>query len=250
MDVSALFTIFNWVLAAFVLWGLWCGIQTLRGTMTWGQARCMGMTASLFVWTQVVFYLAAADTALVTVAFFLDWPLWATFLLSVPIWVLVLAIYWKLCHRESFKPVLFSSLVLIPLGMPLAGAGSRLVKEGGLTVSKEVGPLRLATANTTVEAKISNYRRMYKQTHPMLPESYEVHHSLPQKYEAKLSGEKGVNIHDVGNLRGMSQQTHREVHRDWSQWERDLNREPSCDEIIRFRDQIDQRYGMRFHKEQ
>jgi hypothetical protein len=58
------------------------------------------------------------------------------------------------------------------------------------------------TVERAVIATKNNYRDIYKSFNPNMPDKFQVHHTLPQKYES-IMGEAGINIHDVEYLRGI-----------------------------------------------
>jgi len=91
------------------------------------------------------------------------------------------------------------------------------------------------------KANAGNYRKTFTALRP-IPSGYEVHHSLPQKYEATMS-KAGVNIHNPFRLQGVDPQTHQAITREWARWDRDLGRQPSAQEVIQFKEAIDQQYS-------
>jgi hypothetical protein len=91
------------------------------------------------------------------------------------------------------------------------------------------------------KANGGNYRKTFTALRP-IPDGYEVHHSLPQKYEATMS-QAGVNIHNPFRLQGVDPQTHQAITRDWSRWDRELGRPPSAAEVMQFKQTIDARYS-------
>ena len=74
-----------------------------------------------------------------------------------------------------------------------------------------------------------------------LPDGYQVHHSIPQKYSDLFEG-SDVNIHDNANLRGVSQSVHQEVTNEWTSWSAD-NSDPTAEQVLDFASEIDVSYG-------
>jgi hypothetical protein len=118
MNVKWTFLALNAAIIALMIFFLASTLSTLfRGRPSWGQARAFGMTATLFFWTQTLFYLAVADAVTNLFGFVFDWPLWAVLIPSAVLLVAVLVIYRRLKNRETFRPALFVATVLLPLGM-------------------------------------------------------------------------------------------------------------------------------------
>jgi hypothetical protein len=104
-----------------------------------------------------------------------------------------------------------------------------------------------AGAKKTVLAWAGNYRKLFKAAHPNMPSRYQVHHSLPQKFEAIMK-RAGINIHELKYLRGVDPKIHSKITTEWGRWERRLGHKPTADEIIRFAQQIERKYGKNFIK--
>jgi Pretoxin HINT domain len=112
----------------------------------------------------------------------------------------------------------------------------------GPTINPNVGP---STPSRTVATRY-NYRANYQQAHPSLPSKYDVHHSIPQKFEETMR-RAGVNIHENAYLRGVPSEIHPRITADWIKWERNLGRTPTADEIIKFQRIIDIKYRSAFY---
>ncbi|MEQ7011006.1 hypothetical protein ABN028_32970 [Actinopolymorpha sp. B17G11] len=83
-------------------------------------------------------------------------------------------------------------------------------------------------------------------THPNMPDDYQVHHALPQRY-AGIMERVGVNIHDPSMLRGVDPAVHTKITTEWGRWHRGLGgRMPTAQEITLFSYRIDERYGSYF----
>ena len=94
-------------------------------------------------------------------------------------------------------------------------------------------------------ASAANYRTLFKQARPDLPSGWQVHYSMPQKYE-ELMRASGVNIHDVQFLRGVSPQVHSKITTEWSRFDKAAGGNPSAAQIADFAKQLDKRYGGSF----
>ncbi|MFC0864196.1 polymorphic toxin-type HINT domain-containing protein, partial [Sphaerimonospora cavernae] len=101
--------------------------------------------------------------------------------------------------------------------------------------------------NTSPCAHAGNYRNSFLKANPGMPKNYQVHHSLPQKYEETM-WEAGVNIHENQFLRGVDPGIHSKITTEWRRWERKLGHKPTASEIIRFARYIDHKYGQYFYK--
>lgn len=112
---------------ALLLIGLFFSIQFFRGRMTWPQVRRMGVPMTLFGWMIVIYYLALIEGVYGLVGFILDLPIWIDVLLFLVILGLSMAVYFKLIHREKFKPTLFTAAFLVPLSIPGLHTAARLI---------------------------------------------------------------------------------------------------------------------------
>ena len=110
--------------AVFALWvalgliGVFFAIQAFRTKITWGKARLMGIPLVVFGWMTFIYWLVLFEGLYGIASLILNWPLWIDILLFLVIFGMVLTVYFRLLHREKFKPVLFSTLFLIPLSIP------------------------------------------------------------------------------------------------------------------------------------
>ena len=102
-------------------------------------------------------------------------------------------------------------------------------------------------AKKAVVATANNFRRLFQQLHPKMPSRFQVHHSLPQKFEAIMK-RAGINIHDMKYLRGVDPKIHSKITTEWGRWERALGHKPTSDEIIKFAQSIERKYGKNFVK--
>ena len=127
------------VLIVLLLFAAWTAINVFRNKPSWGQVRIMGATAGIFLWIQVIFYLALADGFFGIISFMADFPIWVDLAIFIIFLLVLLFIFGKLKRRDTFKPVLFISLVVIPLGLPGAGLVAKLTKIGTLELSQKAG---------------------------------------------------------------------------------------------------------------
>lgn len=110
-----------------LLIGGFFSIQFFRGRMSWGRARRMGIPMAVFGWIIGIYYLALFESVYGFVGFILDAPVWVDILLFLVILVLSMAVYFKLIHREKFKPALFTTVFLVPLSIPGLHTAARLI---------------------------------------------------------------------------------------------------------------------------
>ncbi|SDZ69241.1 hypothetical protein SAMN05421736_1581, partial [Evansella caseinilytica] len=101
-------------------------------------------------------------------------------------------------------------------------------------------------AGAITKATKNNYRKLFLAEYPDLPKGWQVHHSLPQKYETIMKN-AGINIHEVKYLRGVDPTVHREITKEWIKWDKSLGRDPTSQEISDFAKQIDQKYNKNWH---
>jgi hypothetical protein len=124
----------------FMLSGIWTAYKLFREHhLTWGQARVMGVTAAIFGWMQMVFYLALFNGGFSVISFFADLPFWIDFLMAGIIIIAVTFIYRSLSQRTTFNKAMFIALFAVPLGFPSASIVSKLTKIGMIEVSEKIG---------------------------------------------------------------------------------------------------------------
>jgi len=137
----------------------------------------------------------------------------------------------------DFKSILNSR------ALPLEGAG---VAGGiGVPIGRGVAAAGGGAARAVREASSGNYRALFKEARPDLPRDWQVHHSIPQKYEGVM-GTAGVNIHDVQFLRGVSPQVHSRITMEWARFDKATGGNPSAARAADFAKQIDQKYDGSF----
>ena len=119
--------LYLFICIALLLIGGFFSIQFFRGRMSWGRARRMGIPMAVFVWIIGIYYLALFESVYGFVGFILDAPVWIDILLFLVILVLSMAVYFKLIHREKFKPALFTTIFLVPLSIPGLHTAARLI---------------------------------------------------------------------------------------------------------------------------
>ena len=71
-----------------------------------------------------------------------------------------------------------------------------------------------ALAKETV-ATAGNYRSLFQKAVGSIREGFQVHHSIPQKYE-KMFADLGINIHENQWLRGVSPAIHSKITSEWA----------------------------------
>lgn len=148
------------ILSVFMLSGLLFSIQAIRGKISWGQARIMGVSATLFLWVETIFYLVAFESAFGIVSLIIDLPLWVDFLIAFIVFLFILGIFIKLSRRATFKPALFLSLVLIPLGIPGVNIVAKVTKIGCVELTHKYG--MYIVKNT--DCKVDVAKKLWPQT--------------------------------------------------------------------------------------
>ena len=103
---------------ALVIISLFFSVQFFRGRLTWGQVRLMGVPMAVYGWIGVIYYLMLFEGIYGLVGFILDLPIWIDISLFLVILGLSMAVYFKLIHREKFKPAVFTTAFLVPLSVP------------------------------------------------------------------------------------------------------------------------------------
>ena len=98
--------------------GLLLAINMFRNSIRWPVARYMGVTAAIFGWMVLIYWLVLFEGVYGIASIILDWPLWMDISLFLTILTLSFFVYFKLLHREKFKPQVFASLFLLPLSIP------------------------------------------------------------------------------------------------------------------------------------
>lgn len=139
MDANWIIIIFYSVLLLLLLSGLLFAIQAFRGRVSWGQARVMGVSAALFVWIEVIFFLVVFESAFGIVSFIINLPFWVDILVAFIIFLLIGGIVFKLSKRHTFKPALFLPMVLIPLGIPGVYMVAKIAKVGCVEITQKYG---------------------------------------------------------------------------------------------------------------
>ena len=113
-----LVSIFYAVLIFLGLLGLAIAIQVFRKRLSWGAARRMGVPMTIFFWMNVIYGLVLFEGAFGLVSIILELPLWIDIFLFVMILAVTMTVYFRLLHRNRFKPTIFTALFLIPLSVP------------------------------------------------------------------------------------------------------------------------------------
>ena len=128
MALNSIFNFFVthvWITLGII--GLLLAVNLFRNQIPWGTARYMGVTASIFGWMVFIYWLVLFEGVYGIASLILDWPIWIDILLFLLVLVLALFVYFKLLHREKFKPQLFASLFLLPLSIPGIHTTSKLL---------------------------------------------------------------------------------------------------------------------------
>lgn len=148
-----------WIgVGVLTLIGLFAAVQAFRGKMSWATARYAGITAVLFFWMNVIYGLVLVEAAYGVISFFLDFPLWTDISLLLIILVLLMIVYRELKKRRKFKPAMFMSLFLIPLGIHGAHTVGKIMLRVDTPVKKIVSIFRETPAKKPT-AKVKHYPR-------------------------------------------------------------------------------------------
>jgi len=151
MDTDWIVIIFYSVLLILLLSGFMFVIQVFRGRVSWGQARAMGISATLFLWIEVIFFLVVFESAFGIVSFIVDLPFWVDLLIALMIFLLIGGIFLKLLKRKTFKPALFLLIVLIPLGIPGIHMVAKISKVGGIEIIQKYGMYFVKSSTSKVD---------------------------------------------------------------------------------------------------
>ena len=92
----------------------------------------------------------------------------------------------------------------------------------------------------------NNYRTNFQRLYGNLPQDYQVHHTLPQKYESIMRS-SGINIHNPQYLKAVHKTIHYNINEAWRVWDKGLGRMPSASEVIDFAKKIDTMYSKFWH---
>ena len=152
MDADWIIIIFYSILLLLLLSGLLFAIQAFRGRVSWGQARVMGVSAALFIWIEVIFFLVVFESAFGIVSFIVELPFWVDLLMSLMIFLLIGGIFLKLLKRNTFKPALFLPMVLIPLGIPGVHMVAKIAKVGCVEITQKYGMYFVKSSTCKVDA--------------------------------------------------------------------------------------------------
>ncbi|WRP06241.1 hypothetical protein U9J35_20700 [Rossellomorea aquimaris] len=87
---------------------------------------------------------------------------------------------------------------------------------------------------------------MYLDKFRDLPKGWQVHHTLPQKYETLMKN-AGINVHEVHNLKGIDPKIHSKITNEWSKWDKKLERTPTSEDVKDFAKTIESKYGKYWH---
>ena len=148
---------------ALVLIGGFFSVQIFRGRMSWGQARRMGIPMTVFGLMIAIYYLALLEGVYGFVGFILDLPLWIDVLFFLVLLVLSMAVYFKLIHREKFKPALFTAAFLVPLSIPGLHTAARLAPSKApveILQNLPIGTFAKKVGDSGYEVKFQNTHEM------------------------------------------------------------------------------------------
>lgn len=184
--------IFYAVLSVLAISAFIMSIGVFRQRPTWGQARRMGAPFAVFVWIQVVFYLAVIEGSIGIVDLFIRVPIWidVAFFIIPPF--LVSVIFFILSKRSTFKPHLFVALILVQLGIPGAHTVAKAAEQGTVEISQR-GIVKILRYGNDFDDL--NYRNVDNLTQ-LVP----IVRSLPQSTATIAGTLHFKNTFDIGKL--------------------------------------------------
>ena len=162
-----LVSIFYAVLIFLGLLGLAIAIQVFRKRLSWGAARRMGVPMTIFIWMNAIYGLVLFEGAYGLVSIILELPLWIDILIFVVILAITMAVYFRLLHRNKFKPTLFTALFLVPLSVPgIHTTGKVLQNTAPTVILKRSESARSTSAfPQKIEVQDSGYGIEFPDTH-------------------------------------------------------------------------------------
>ena len=131
------------------------------------------------------------------------------------------------------------------LGMAAPVTG--VVVAGTVKNTAKSSVVNVPTNEINVVATKNNYRKLYTNANPGMPSNYQVHHTLPQKYD-DIMKKAGINIHETQYLRGVDPAIHSKITTAWTKWEKSLGRTPTAQDVQNFAKEIDKQYGQYWYK--
>jgi len=183
MTAQNIYYTFYTCLILFLLSTFWFAIQAFRGKPSWGQARVMGLTATMFIWIQIIFGLVVFESVFGIVSFIINLPLWVDILIALIAIIIIFTIYFKLSKKSTFKPKLFILLILVPLGVPGIHVVAKFTKLGALELSEKYGIYYVKTYD-----------------HSTIESSPKVKLHWPQVKNTIIGKIKFINSHQKGRL--------------------------------------------------
>ncbi len=87
-----------------------------------------------------------------------------------------------------------------------------------------------------------NYADLFMEVYQNLPIGFQIHHTLPQKYES-IMAKAGINIHELKYLKGVDAKIHSALTDEWQKWEKALERTPTAQDITNFSNKIISKYA-------
>jgi len=138
---------------------------------------------------------------------------------------------------SGFERVVAGVFILIPFA---SGSVANDIIGGSGDVIRSVDD-DIARGMGTLATK-SNYRSLFLEKFPDLPSGWQVHHTLPQKYDDIMKS-AGTNIHEVQYLKGIDPKIHSKITTEWGKWDKTLGRTPTADDVINFAKTINEKYG-------
>lgn len=151
----------------------------------------------------------------------------------------------KALNTQSPQPIIPESRVKFGdndfTGIITEGGGNKieLTSFNQPVVAKQVKVTRQQIQDKT------NYRKRFLKSRPDLPDGFQVHHSIPQKYQ-DLFDLAEVNIQETQFLRGVNTDIHSNITTEWLRFDKKNGGDPTAAQIADFAKYIDGKYNSDF----
>lgn len=200
MELSSIFEFLVdhvWITLGII--GLLMAINMFRNSIRWPVARYMGVTAAIFGWMVFIYWLVLFEGVYGIASIILDWPLWMDISLFLGIFALSLYLYFKLLHREKFKPQLFASLFLLPLSIPGIHTTGKLFRASEIIKELPAPKIKTQYFQETVVAD-SGYIVKFRDSHEKgrLGDSLTARHLTAKRYDKEIS--KLDKVHGIDGV--------------------------------------------------
>lgn len=114
---------------------------------------------------------------------------------------------------------------------------------GAMWIGENLAPRAAATDIIKAPTSLTgNYRARYLKADPGLPDGWQVHHSIPQKYQQSFA-DLGIDVGDIQFLRGVDPKIHSRITTEWGRFDARFGGNPSPADVARFSKHIDDTFG-------